>query len=408
MTRRCLPGLGLVAAVLLLGACAAPGIEERSSGEPPWGEVTLVEELRIGQYEGADEYMFGSISHVIQHPDGAIFIADPRVPIIRRYDAEGLYMHDLGGEGQGPGEYTVIMGMKLTPEGNIAVWDPRVRRVSVLTPDGEPIDSFTADSGLHTSSRVTLQVDRDGNFYVLTSYTDPDDIDAARRDAYLKYSPAGELLDTIVMPDTTPEQPRFVLSTASGLLPNFSLANASTISTSGNVVTGHTGTYAFEVRDGDEVLIAGSRAWEPVPLAPEEHALWTDRRDRIMNRPAPEGFVNAPEPPEYADIPVVKPAFMDLWPGEDGTIWVRRYAAAEERTDLPPPDPDDDRPQFTWFQRPTFDVFGSEGEFLGTVVLPHDTRIAWFHADTIWTVQHDEHDEDVAVRYRIDKSRAGS
>jgi hypothetical protein len=144
-----------------------------------------------------------------------------------------------------------------------------------------------------------------------------------------------------------------------------------------------------------------------VALHPEEHALWTDRQDRIQNRPPPSGFVNAPEPPTYAPIPETKPAFMAIRPGEDGTIWVRRYAEAHQRTDLPPRDPGDDRPLFDWWQYPTYDVFGAEGGFLGTVELPHDTYVLWYHADVIWTVQPDEDDEDVAVRYRIEKSGAG-
>ena len=117
----------------------------------------------------------------------------------------------------------------------------------------------------------------------------------------------------------------------------------------------------------------------------------------------PNVNVNFPRNPKYPPIPVTKPAMEALWPGEDGTVWVRRYAVAHERTDLPPRDPDDLRPRLTWWQYPTFDVFGAEGQFLGTVVLPHNTEIRWFHSNYIWTVQPDEHDEDTAVRFRIVK-----
>lgn len=386
-------------------ACSGAPIEERP-GSPRWGDVRLVEDLRIGRYDGPEEYLFGNIGDIVQHPDGTVFISDIQVPMIRRYDAEGRYLHDIGRQGQGPGEYEGIVSLRLMPDGNLAIWDARLRRVTVVRPDGTFVHSFTADSGLQTSSRVTLQVDHESNFYVLTTVPAPDD-PQERLDAYLKYAPDGTLLDTVQMPDRTPETPGWVLSTRQGLLPNFARRTASTITRSGHVVAGDNGSYSFQVLDGDEVMISVAREWEPVALHPEEHALWSDRQDRIQNRPPPSGFVNPPEPPTYAPIPETKPAFMDIWPGEDDTIWVRRYAQAHRRTDLPPRDPDDDRPLFDWWQYPTWDVFGPEGEFLGTVELPHDTQVLWYHGEVIWTVQPDEQDEDVAVRYRIEKSGAG-
>ena len=44
----------------------------------------------------------------------------------------------------------------------------------------------------------------------------------------------------------------------------------------------------------------------------------------------------------------------------------------------------------------------------GTIELENDAMIRWFHGDYIWTVRADENDEDVAVRYRIEKGGGGS
>jgi hypothetical protein len=95
---------------------------------------------------------------------------------------------------------------------------------------------------------------------------------------------------------------------------------------------------------------------------------------------------------------------MDLHAGVDGTVWVRRYAQAR-KIDRPPRPPDDDRPPFSWRQPITLDAFDEEGEFLGTVELPNDTWVATLHREWIWTVQPNEDEESVAVRYRLERER---
>ena len=84
------------------------------------------------------------------------------------YDAQGGFMHTVGGEGEGPGEYRDIQGMKLTPDGNLAIWDVQIRRITVFRPDGTWVKDFPGDSGIHTSS-LTFQVDHEGNFYLYTT-----------------------------------------------------------------------------------------------------------------------------------------------------------------------------------------------------------------------------------------------
>jgi hypothetical protein len=405
---RSIPLCPTIAAAALLAtfACAGAPPGEGGSDGLPAGATRLTEDLRIGVTEGADEYLFGRIGYIVQHTDGTIFIADTQVPIIRRYDAQGVFMHTVGGEGEGPGEYRDIQGMKLAPDGNLAIWDVQIRRITVFRPDGAWIRDFPGDSGIHTSA-LTFQTDHQGNFYLYTTIRPGGmRINPTTREVqqgpppvngFHKYSPDGELLETIEMPSDESDTPGYVLSTPAGFLHNFTTRTDSTISSFGNVVVGQQATYALEFRDsGGNVLFAVEHNWEPVPLEAEERAQWTAWNEYTQRRIAE---MNMEE--EYAPIPATKPAFMELWPGENGTIWVRRYAAAHER-ERPPRPAGDERPQLTWFQYPTWDVFASEGEFLGAVELPYDTRPVFMTRDYIWTIQPNEDEEDVAVRYRIE------
>lgn len=396
------------ASALLCIATLACGTLENDEPEDRriWGETTLVEDLRIGRSEGPSEYLFGGIVGIVQHPDGTIFIADRQVLTIRRYDAAGNYLHDIGREGQGPGEFQVLQSIQLLPDGNLVAWDPRGRRVTVFTPEGDWVSDFIADSGLHTSW-PTLWTDFDGNIYVLGMDLESDP-EGRRAPLFLKYSPDGELIDRIIGPPEEADSGSMVLSSREGFLRNFTTSTETTLARSGHLVAGHNGDYSFEIRDGEQVLVAVEHDWQPVRLQAEERAQWTARQDELVQRfqeRPPSGFANV-QMPEFAPVPATKPAYMDLWSGQDGTIWVRRYAEARERTDLPPRT--DGRPPFNWWQRPTFDVFDLEATFLGIVELDNDTRVRWFHSDYIWTVRGDENDEDVAVRYRVEKSRDGS
>ncbi|HUG40320.1 MAG TPA: hypothetical protein VMM12_07540, partial [Longimicrobiales bacterium] len=51
-----------------------------------WGAPRPLEpELRIGAFEGEDEYMLGDVAGFAVAPDGAIYIYDRQVPALRKY-----------------------------------------------------------------------------------------------------------------------------------------------------------------------------------------------------------------------------------------------------------------------------------------------------------------------------------
>jgi hypothetical protein len=63
-----------------------------SNNPPVWGEnVQLVEDLRIGALDGADEYVFGRISMVAARKNGTIHTVDVQAPVILQYDSTGVY-----------------------------------------------------------------------------------------------------------------------------------------------------------------------------------------------------------------------------------------------------------------------------------------------------------------------------
>lgn len=128
-----------------------------------WGEeIRLVEEVRIGVLEGAEEYMFGRIWRVAAGLDGSIFVLDGQLPVIRMYDANGDFLRNVGGKGEGPGEYRTVLGMEVTKNGDLTIWDIGNKRISLYNGRGEYSDSYRVPSGLFSSSNV-FHVDTAGN-----------------------------------------------------------------------------------------------------------------------------------------------------------------------------------------------------------------------------------------------------
>jgi hypothetical protein len=134
----------------------ADTITVRTVSGSVWGDTaTLVEEVRIGTMEGADEYIIGDARSIAVGNEGRIYLLDRQVPVVRAYSADGTYLFDAGREGGGPGEYERPDGMNTLPDGRVVVRDPGASRVVVFSADGEFLEQWsrTKGGGFNTSRR---------------------------------------------------------------------------------------------------------------------------------------------------------------------------------------------------------------------------------------------------------------
>jgi hypothetical protein len=149
-------------------------------------------------------------------------------------------------------------------------------------------------------------------------------------------------------------------------------------------------------------LVTVQRAYSPVPLGAAERKEWEAYADYFFAREQAE----RPRPgiqhsaPVRAEIPAVKPAIRDLSVDRDGRVWLDVYTAAEKRN-IPPRAKGDARPQLTWRERSTFDVFATAGTYLGRVTLPAEYQMLDARGDRIWTLTTGPDDEERIVVFRI-------
>ncbi|MDE2750957.1 MAG: 6-bladed beta-propeller [Gemmatimonadota bacterium] len=85
-----------------------------------WGtEATLVPEVAIGELDGPEEYLFGSIRSIAVADDLTIYILDSQGQHVRVFDSLGVYVETLGRRGEGPGEFSEAEAIAVLPDGRV-------------------------------------------------------------------------------------------------------------------------------------------------------------------------------------------------------------------------------------------------------------------------------------------------
>ncbi|HSJ08295.1 MAG TPA: hypothetical protein VK928_00240 [Longimicrobiales bacterium] len=105
--------------------------------------------LRIGVADGEDAYLLDGVMGVVRLGSGGIAVATMGGSDVRIYDARGRFVGKSGRRGQGPGEFSQVMGMQRGANDSLIVMDG-TNRLNVFAGNG----SF--------ARTVTLQ--RDGAF----------------------------------------------------------------------------------------------------------------------------------------------------------------------------------------------------------------------------------------------------
>ena len=390
--------------IVLLASASSVAAQDiptiRADGPAVWENPRLVEEMRFGTLNGPDEYVFGSVSYVAAGLDGSIFVADGQGPRLRLYNSGGEFVRNVGRAGGGPGEYQGILGMGIMPDGQLALYDMLSQRISFFDAKGEFDRSIRVNSGgswinpgfrvetngdlLVVAIRYETRTDAQGRTLIVEGAEPP-------RQLYLRVSPTGDLLDSLVVPTQRgPRESSFTMVADEGYLSPFTNNLVHAISPMGNLWSGYPREYSITLLDrAADPVSRLLRDYEPVRLRREEKAIWQLRAD-LITRGISAGV----------QIPDTKPAFRGIEVDEDGRLWVNRYVEAEER----PPDPsrpEDFPPEIIWSEPPTFDVFEPSGRFLGSVTTPWSTRVLFRRGEHQWGVYRGEFDEQYVVRLRL-------
>ncbi len=109
--------------------------------EPMYGEEIFAkeEELSIGAAEGAEEYMFLDAWEVVIDNSERIFVSDRRAFHIKVFDKFGKFIKTIGRKGQGPGEFSQISSIQITPRNELMVYERMGFKLTFFSLDGDYI-----------------------------------------------------------------------------------------------------------------------------------------------------------------------------------------------------------------------------------------------------------------------------
>lgn len=412
----------ILGAAVALGACSGDDAGDRGSlrtevdsigdtlvvrtlGSASEGILTLVEDVRIGELDGEDEYMFGQISELVALPDGSALVFDQQAVALRIYGSDGRVVRSLGRRGSGPGEYQAANGVTVLPDGRIAIWDPRNGRIQFFGADGSADSQILIPSGFYTSR--SLWNDGGGRLiYRANILPRPEDRETfpGARPGVAHLTIDGGRADTLPAPV---QVDRSMLLSATSPQGSSSMTNLVPFH-GAPVWTVYRGGFAFSsdgeyriVVERDEGPMVIEREIEPVPVQPAERDNFREFSTANMRNLDPGWTWNGPA------IPANKRPIRSLRTDDDGRIWVWvSMPGVVDSTLLEAGSPagmPGDLPPVIWTEPVAVDIFSPDGRFFGRAELPPRTSAYLLSSsgDYLWGVQSDEMGVNQLVRWRM-------
>lgn len=378
-------------------------IVARTTGQVPNELVRRLElEQQIGGAEGNDTVTFGQIQAIAVTGDNRIFVFDQQGPSLKLVDSSGRFQRFVGRKGGGPGEFEQVNGMNALPNGGLALWDASHGRVNVYSAAGDfryqwrvPVSGYFSWNGLHT--------DREGSI-VLTGPLGP--IGVFGEQGFFRFDSAGTLRDTVRIPkwiDSTPQ-----LTASAGTPPQvrqsmplpFAPQLSYTWSWAGSLISGPSDPYHIYLSSAGAKPLKIVGPGERVTVLPAEKDDELQSLTASMRSQFPNWSWNGP------DIPAYKPAYASVWTGYDGRIWVSLCSRAEALK-VPEPawdsTPGSPPPPLRHYREPNvYDVFESNGTYLGRVRLKRGQQLMRMRGNNTWGVLTDSLGVAFVARWRVE------
>jgi hypothetical protein len=365
-----------------------------------WGApATLAPEVSIGRMEGDPHYLFGAVNSVAVAADGTIYVVDSQAAEVKAFDPTGTWVRTLGRRGQGPGELEQPEAVAVLSDGRVVVRDPGNARLQVYGPDGSPVATWLLRSMLHTSA--PLWTDRHDDVYI-EFLVNIDPVTRAWHIDLIRYGPDGVVRDTLQPPDhgyrTPVVEAHFGKGSSASYGVPFTPSEHWTVHPDGYFVYGLSTDYRIDLLRTDAPVLRIERTSEPVAVKGGEKEARQQEIEYRMHGMVPGWKWNGPS------IPDTKPPFGNILTGQDGRVWVvvPRPAVEKPNPEYDPKKPDSQATR--WIEPIAFDVFESDGTYLGRVNAPEDFAMypwPFVRGDTVWAVTNDSLGVQRVVRYHV-------
>ena len=335
---------------------------------------------------GSEAAPLNRVVGTVRLSDGRIVVADGGDSILRFYSEAGELVGEVGGEGDGPGEFRLLQSLGRVSGDTVWAYDFSHRRITFASPDASMVG--VVELRPPPGSGLAVGVLPDGSILLGESWSTGVSRSSApglNRDpvAYVRYSASGSLIDTVTL---APGR-EVLLSMEDGR---------------GVMSAAPLGRRAVHALVGETLAIGDQidheiRLWSPrgdlrgimrwtggdLEVGPGLRAAW--REARLVGLP-PEARAAAERDLAGLSYPTRRPAHGEILATDSGGLWVAEYAV----------DGDSGR----WA------VFDSAGVWQGVVSMPDRFTPTRVGATWVLGVSRDEFDVE-RVEWRPLRSRTG-
>lgn len=367
----------------------------------------LVTEMTIAP--GADDTsLFSETYEFDVDRRGFIWLYDGATNSIFLFDSTGKLVRRIGRTGAGPNEFRGNGGMVALRDGRLAQWDPQNSRITFYSAAGELVTSWALKGGFGSSDN--LVTDTSGRLYTIRVVIPPRPPGAGAwagdaPDVLVRYNDGGAFGDTLYPPRFDVPSYTYSAQSATG---GTAMSVAHTPSSlwawhpSGYFVAGDGSKYHITISRPHAKPIRIERMAPAVPIRDDERTALETRVIATMRR------IDASWSWQGPPLPRTKAPLIRLFVARDGRIWAHVPAPSERIPDneivqprvnprfppLPPPAP--------FRSPPVWEVYSSDGVFLGRVPLPPKARLMHAEGNRVWLLDRDADDLPAVVRARIE------
>jgi hypothetical protein len=333
--------------------------------------------------------LFYRVSDVTMLPDGTVLVAEMGSARVRHFSRDGELLAESGREGDGPGEYRQLSSVQQYRSDSIVAFDRWLGRATVLNRDLEMARTIQFPAPYAAG----LSVLDDGTFVVQFAFPSVIEYEGdggVNRTPVpvLRYSPEGELIDTLL---DLPGDEELMIPSRSGqgwasavlLFPRRSFLAAS----GGKIVAASSDAMSFDVLSPGGGLLA--RAAVPTwDLSVSSEMIEAEKYAFVPEDASPELLQRVEERFAMQPLPKSRPAFEALRVDGRGYAWL---AQTKGRSN--------------YYEATRWEVFAPTGEWLGAIVTPARFIVHEFRAEHVLGVWLDtldvEHPQVLRV-YRRD------
>lgn len=371
-----------------------------------WGSGdawTLTEKLSIGTAEGDPDYQFGQIvpsASIAVASNGRIIVLDAQGRHLKVFTPDGTYERTIGSPGGGPGEVGAgASAVLIAPGDTIVLSDVGNQRVNLYLLDG----TFVRSAPLSFAEGIPFRWESLSDGRIVAQF---------RRLAFPGSTAPPDSMDALVvwnldgpLGDTLMRVPSGKTLSFAGGAPQVTVFSPepSWALLGDKILYGVNDNYRIGVyAPGGQLERVIEKPYERASVTEDDKQTY---KDLIARTAAAQG---APPQAVQQFLSTLRfeehyPAYAQMFAGPDGSVLVQ---GVRSPASLSPEERENFNPQYD-LASPDWDVFDTEGRYLGVIRMPLRFQPVTFVGSTIYGIRRDELDVQYVVALEVNTG-AGS